>query len=175
MANLCSFELHARVKLKDEKDLLEMKKKFNLGPDCDENELFGALDTNLDEYSLLPEHYIMYIWGFCKWSVFSSFYNELKEWAIGKNIDIQIYSEENNIGFQEYFEWENGEIVDYACKDSLEFHVDDIMDGNEDDIDEIFNNKLCQEAHCTKDNYQSFADNDGYVKFGGFDDWDFKF
>lgn len=187
MANLCSFELHARVKIANENSLLDMKKRFWFDengfskkfdpndPEAKPENRFSVIEAHLDEYKLENGYYIMQIWGECKWSVFSSFYYELKEWALNHDIDIQIYSEENNCGFQEYFEWRHGEATDYVVKDMFEFHVDDITDGDEEDVEFIFENKLCKEANCTKDNYQSFADDDGYIKFGGFNNWDFKF
>jgi hypothetical protein len=78
------------------------------------------------------------------------------------------------VGFQEHYKWRNGELVIDECRDTTEFHVDDIMDDEEGDLDYLFDQKPCQEACCTKDNYQSFADEDGYIRLGGFD-WDFEY
>lgn len=175
MANLCSFELHARAKVLKEDVLTEMKRKFGVDPERNPQEMFGVLDTHLDEYKLVGDFYVMQIWGECKWSVASSFYEELNKWAEQNGVDIEIYSEENGVGFQEHFKWVNGRIVDQRCRDMLEFHVDDIMDDEDGELDYLFENKLCKEACCTKDNYQSFADDDGYIRFGGFKEWNFEF
>lgn len=179
MADLCEFELHARVKIADEKVLLEMKRKFGLESGyTNTNRIkdgFSILDTYLDEYGLTNGYYFLHISGDCKWSVYSSFYTELKEWASNYKIDIEIYSTEPGFCFQEYFKWIEGELVDFVCKDMIEFHVDDIMDAEDGEYDYLFNHKLCVEANCTKDNYQSFADEDGYVKLGGFPEENFEF
>lgn len=179
MANYCGFELHARAKILNENALIEMKRKFGFGSNgfsTEETEdSFYFLNAHLDEYKLKDGYYVLHICGDCKWAVNGPLLQQLDKFAKMHTLDMEIYSEESGVGFQEHYQWENGERVVKECKDMLEFNIDDIMDDEDGEFDYIFQNKLCQEVLCTKDNYQSFADDDGYIRLGGFSNWDFEF
>lgn len=183
MANLCSFELHARVNnLANESSLLELKRRFGLTTE-EKNffvnlpeDGFSVRDMYLDEYVFTKRTYVMHVSGECKWSVAGPLLDELQAFCQQHpDVEIEIYSAEMGVGFMEHFFIKNGKLVENECRDALEFHVNDIMEDEDGELDYIFENKLCRESCCTKDNYQSFADDEGYVRLGGFKEWNFEF
>ena len=88
-----------------------------------------------------------------------------------KEHNVEIYSEEPGIGFMEHYRWEEGElIVDEETKFAMT-HIDDIEDYPEW-AERFFDMQIVKDACITKENYELFADSDGYIKVGGFDyDW----
>lgn len=187
MANLCGFELHVRANVANEDSLLEMKKRFwfdengfsksfgqnDIGTDLENR--FSVTAAHLDEYKLINGYYVMQIWGECKWAVNGPLLDELNEFMQTHQLDAELYSEEDGVGFEEHYKWEKGILVIDKCCDLVEFHIDDIMDDEDGELNYLFNKDACVKAACTKDNYQSFADDDGYIRLGGFGDWDFEF
>lgn len=67
----------------------------------------------------------------------------------------------------EHYMWEYGEMTLDETADFLLWHIDDLVD--EEDLEIFLANDLVKKAKITKENYLSFADDDGYIKIGGYD------
>lgn len=101
--------------------------------------------------------------GDCKWSIESSINNrgdgkgDLATKT--KGIVVELWSQENGMGFQEHYIAENNGITTNDCKDWTEYCVDDF--DSLEELNEEFGTQFTDED----------IDCYGYVHIGGFDDW----
>jgi hypothetical protein len=114
------------------------------------------------------EEYYAGVDGDCAWSFQSAILdNGLLQKIIKKyKITAEVYTEEPGVGFMEHYVWEEGELVVDECRDFTTFNIYDIED--EEDLDFYIDNDIMKGHGITKENYQEFADEDGYIRIGGF-------
>ena len=171
MANLCEMDLH--VVSKKEEAIIAVKDAFTFNED--EGICAGRIyDSYVYEEGFNKEtgEYYAYIMADVAWSVRSAILDKgiLQKLIEKYNLDLEIYSEEPGCGFMEHFRWEGGEQIENEVADFALIHLDDMED--EDLRDEFFNMTIVKKYPITIDNYESFADEEGYIKLGGFDyDW----
>ena len=169
MANICEFDIHAVSK--NEEAIKAVKDGFMYNKD--EEISFGAIyDSFIYDEGFNKEtgEYFIYITGDCKWSIQSGIldYNLLQKVIEKYALDLEAYSEEPGLQFMEHYRWEGGEkVVDEETPFVL-IHIDNIEDET-DEADEFFMSQMAKDACITRDNYESFADDEGYIKLGGFD------
>lgn len=175
MANNCYFDLH--VTCKNPEGVSAILDAFDLDVDSPSANPIGAIS-----YTCIYDKghhktkefgygdYFAYIDGDCKWSVQSAILdkNRLQEIISKYKLNLEIYSEEPGCGFMEHYLWEEGELVLSESADFALIHIDNIQD-DEEWADEFFNSLIVKKTCITKDNYESFADDDGYIKVGGYD------
>lgn len=175
MANNCYFDLH--VTCKNSEGVLAILNAFDLDTNNPSTDLVGAIN---DTWTYNKGHhktkefeygdYFAYIDGDCKWSVRSAILdkNKLQEIISKYKLNLEIYSEEPGCGFMEHYLWEEGELILSESTDFALIHIDDIQDDQEW-AEDFFNSQVVKNMCITKDNYESFADDDGYIKIGGYD------
>lgn len=174
MANDCYFDLH--VTCKNLEGILAILDGLGVEGFSNRENMFGdisaAWDYDKGHHKTKANgygDYYAYVDGDCKWSVQSAILDKGKLQAIIKKykLDVEIYSEEPGIGFMEHYMWEYGEMTLDETADFLLWHIDDLVD--EEDLEIFLANDLVGRAKITKENYLSFADDDGYIKIGGYD------
>lgn len=168
MANFCEMDLH--VASKNEEAVKAIKDAFTFNED--EGICAGRIyDSFIYEEGFNKEtgEYYAYIMADIAWSVKSAILDKkVLQGLIEKyKLDLEIYSEEPGCGFMEHFRWECGEQVENEVADFALIHLDNMED--EDLRDEFFSQEATKKYPITIDNYESFADDEGYIKLGGFD------
>lgn len=122
------------------------------------------------------------IGGCCAWSVHSCMrdgvgtYNTdyetgenashgttLEEQSKLLNLEIEVYSSEPGMGFQEHYLYKNGEELIDECIDYLELFFE---------TEEEFNEE--KEEGCCSDYTWNDVDEDGYIRAGGYSEWKFQ-
>lgn len=170
MANICRFNMV----VKGEKDKVEIFKNMIRGAgtvhmgSCAEidNEQMEKLDNNIfrcfldgqTEWSVLSSLISDAItmreepetWNFCDTDK-PKFFITLFEACEQLELDMECYSDESDIGFQEHFLFVNGELLENEC---IDYDVDDYDDYDDDDYDD--------------DDY------DEDIFTGGFGEWKFQ-
>ena len=82
-------------------------------------------------------------------------------------LEIEMYSSNDDVGFQEHYVISHGEVI-------VEDHIDAILRGLTELDDTFWNNKAVKDAGITKENYREFAQYNFYINVGGYD-WDCKY
>lgn len=146
--------------------------------------LFRVFEANYDEVEELCNNtFQVVINGYCAWSVAScmfnnhdsSYYNSLKAQYPNNfrgttlpieserlNLDIEVYSEECGMCFQEHYIILKGNVVCNECVEWCEYCLDDYnsREEAERELEISITNAEWKEG--------------GFISRGGFDDWDFE-
>lgn len=118
-------------------------------------------------------HYITCLCeGDCAWSVLTAMRNgsdpnNIEKLSKRLHLDIEVYSSEYGVGFEEHFVVSDGNVIVDECVDAYTWSVDDIDD-------DFFENKMVIDAGITRDNYEDFIVDD-YITVGGYKDWWFEY
>jgi hypothetical protein len=146
---------------------------------------FRVFEADYDEVEEIGDKiYQVIINGYCAWSVnscmldqhFSSYYNNLKERYPNEfrgttliieskrlNLDVEVYSEEGGMCFQEHYIILKGDMTCDECVDWEEYFLGD-YDTKEEAEEEL-------EIEITDEEWNSGED---YISRGGFKNWDFE-
>ena len=109
--------------------------------------------------------------GDCAWSILIGMRDREKQNNIERlsdrlGLEIEAYSEEYGIGFQEHVYINHGEVEVDECEDAREWSVEcERLD------DDIWSLPEVEGAGITQENYMDYVQ-DGWLKVGGFE-WDF--
>ena len=116
--------------------------------------------------------------GYCAWSIQSamihSFFNDypdgLPVQSARLNLDIEAFSEESGIAFQELYLFSKGEEIIAECVDWYEIYIYDIMDDAEKVRERIASYDA--EKYIESGDYRDYVEG-RFVKLGGMD-WNFQ-
>ena len=169
MANNCYYEMHVFGERVNVKEFIRAMRHEGEYADSGVGRVFSC-DVKV-EYTTKGKA-ICLCEGDCAWSVLSAMRNDSNPNNIEKlserlHLDIEVYSAEYGIGFEEHYAICDGEVMVDECIDAYEWCVDDIDD-------DFFENEDVIEAGITKDNYKDFVVDD-YIRVGGYDNWDFEY
>ena len=159
MSNYCSFELKAVGK---KENLIKLHEIMNRRYNCTENDeehLWRVFEANIIDTELREDgNFVAIITGNCAWSVYSSmtaeehsYYDDYKIRKDGKknkgsclenesknlNLNIEVFSTETDIGFQEHLIIKNGELIINNCKDYADYSASWFDDNEEKDSIEL--------------------------------------
>lgn len=150
MANCCEFEMAITG---------ERENIFKLKDDiCSKFRVYSCYAYDTDSIDSKRDISRLYIGGECAWSVRSAMVDYgLIELTEEYNVDVEIYSTEPGIGFQEHMLISKGDTIIMDCVDYEEHWIDDIGSV------EAYN------AEYGTDFTEDMVD-DGYVYVGGFGD-----
>ena len=163
MANNCMYDIHVTG---SKEGIDTIRSGFGIPENT--GVFFGRI-YSAEEYDSGERdgEYYSYLYGDCAWSVDSAFNKNFRDIISKYKLNVEIYSEEPGVGFMEHYMWEYGEMTLNETADFLLWHIDDFV--NEEDLEIFLANNLVKKAKITKENYMSFADDDGYIKIGGYD------
>jgi hypothetical protein len=141
--------------------------------------VFSADDNGIEQVD--DDVYEVIINGDCAWSVHSCmfesyYYNDLKERFPNEfrgttlpieserlNLDIEVYSEECGMCFQEHYIILNGNVAVYDSVDWCEYYIRDFE--TKEEAEEELDIEITDEE---------WNGNDDFISRGGFESWDFE-
>lgn len=146
--------------------------------------MFRVFEANYDEIEEMGDGtFQVVIDGYCAWSVSScmlehGYYKDCKE-RYGNNfrgttllieskrlgVDIEVYSEESGMCFQEHYIISDGKLVRNECVDWCEYWIEDYE--TKEEAEEELNIKITDEEWAE-------GQSEGYFTRGGFENWDFE-
>lgn len=165
MPNLCFYEM--RIKGTND-DVMEFHKRmtdYNIP-----NHLYRIFEADINENTLNDNITVIDVSGSCAWSLESccraSGYSEgIDLFEVNSkelNLEIECWSSEDALGFQEHYLYKNGECYIEECVDWEDYYYDDSF---YDSFDEF-------KAECELPNYVTEEDFDDYHYYiGGFDNY----
>lgn len=180
MPNICEFLMRVKGTSENVDTFVEILQDKN----CDNSKRFcRVFEAELCYEEVKPdETKVVEIAGNCAWSVHTcmcdgagSYYEDatggdattLKEQSLFLNIDIEVYSKEPGIGFQEHYLYKHGEEIENECRDYYEFYFDDEDEFNKRKEDSDYVEYLQGKK------WDDVADG-GSLEVGGFTEWDFQ-
>lgn len=182
MANLCDFEMRVKgrnINMKKFMDALTQKNNIYIGRGAD-----ACIDYDDEEDE--SEENTATVSGYCKWSIWSSLIDNAvsmrktpKAWYHEKgeenltfitlieastiyDLDIEVFSSEPGVGFEEHYYIEKGNMINDECVDYTEIYVGEFE--TKEEAEEEYEIKIPDEE---------WDNADDYIKRGGFN-WDFK-
>ena len=174
MANNCFYQM--RVVGDKRENLEKFFRAMNWEGEYKESGVGRVYDCDmLDDIELRADGlYEMTLAGDCAWSVQCAmikgvtrdFPNGLPAQSERLNLDIEVYSEECGLEFQEHHLFKKGEHLISDCVDW--YDID--LEGHEDDVEYV--NELIDDykiaEHIKTGNYKDYVE-DGYLRVGGFE------
>lgn len=187
MPNYCNYSMRA---VGTKENIEEFIKVMNAGYDYRTMEfdydrhmfrVFEAVSDEIDEYD--DDIFAVTINGYCAWSVRScmfddGYYGRIKERypddfrgttllleSKKLGLNIEVYSEESGMCFQEHYMIIDGELVRDECVDWSEYWVEEYETKEEAEED--------LEIAITDEEWNE-AQSEGYFARGGFENWDFE-
>lgn len=167
MANNCYFRMKVVGMPEHIKELIDMLTKKDKYQDTG---LGGIYFCEIYEGS--ADEGAVELWGECAWSVATAMidYGTLDVITLPAatekfGLTVEVYSEELGMGFQEHYLVENGKIIIEECVDCEEYYVQDMT---ADEKEEFKREHRLTEGEIIE------RMEEGYVKIGGFERWDFR-
>ena len=178
MANNCSYSM--KVVGDNRENLEKFFRAMNWEGEYKESGVGRVFSCGIDEDIAQREdgRYEMTVSGDCAWSIQSAmiqgllrdFPNGLPAQSARLNLDIEAFSEECGLEFQEHFLFLKGETIIEECVDWYEIDISDIMDDAEKVRECI---ESCGvEKYIESGDYRDYLE-DGYLRLGGMD-WTFQ-
>ena len=187
MPNYCNYSMCVKGTKENVEEFIKVIQadyKYDTMEFSYDRHLFRVFEAEYDEIEeVCDDVYQAVINGYCAWSVnscmldqhFSSYYNGLKERYPNDfrgttlqieseklNLDIEVYSEECGMCFQEHYIILKGNIVCDECVDWQEYCISDY--NTKEEAEEEYGIEITDEEwNCGED----------YISRGGFGDWDF--
>ncbi|MCQ2077632.1 MAG: hypothetical protein MJZ20_11530 [Bacteroidaceae bacterium] len=119
MANYCEYDM-AVTGLRE--NVFNFKKRI-----CDECRIYECYAYDTDAIDFKRNITRLYLGGDCAWSVQTAMMDRgLVSFSKEYNVDVEVYSTEPGIGFQEHILIRKGDIIIYDCVDYEEHYIDDI-------------------------------------------------
>ena len=170
MANNCFYDIKVRGNKEGVNRLVNL---FEASNTAEKTPCIGRVYSAYvyDRQENETEAYVC-ISGDCAWSVLAAIIGFTKENALEQclreyKLDAECYSEEPGVGFMEHFLWKDGVRIEETCTDFTEVNVEDLEE-DLDDSDWFFEDEHVKILGITKENYKNFANDDGYIRIGGF-------
>lgn len=188
MPNYCDFNMHVRGRKEDIDEFIGVMLDYDLPRHF--WRVFEAEQTlcHTDENNMT----VVYIDGYCAWSVYTcmctgvhTYANDVAEerrTSLQKeserlNLDIEVYSDEPGVGFQEHYLYKNGKEIIFDCVDCAHICFEEIPGESDEErakrFDE-FKSECPIEIEVPLDEFD--CDNGYYeIVVGGYDPWKFSF
>lgn len=170
MANNCYYEMHVSGERKAVHEFVRAMKWMGEYAEQGVGRVYSCDKFDIDDGQ--GDGYAIGLSGDCAWSILSAMRddsnpNNIQKLSERLGLEIEAYSSEYGIGFEEHVYINKGDVEVNECVDAYEVCVDDIDD-------ETFNSDEFKKKGITKDNYMDYEE-DGWIQVGGFDDWEFFF
>ena len=197
MANSCDFEMKVKGKGENVRELIKLIEDNAL--DVSEERCFGGWIDNIMfdiEYNPSEKTCIGIITGECKWSVLlsllgaeGSYFDKMKNDGDESNVtcleiesqrlgvEIEIYSSEYGVGFEEHFLIRNGVLEINECIKAWKlykyyFEDEDASDEFKEIVEEFYENKISNSEWKRK--HKELMENPRNYRLGGYDEWKFE-
>lgn len=198
MANSCDFEMKVKGKSESVETLIKLLKDHEL--DESEERYFGGWLENIMyemEDDPINQSSIAFVTGGCKWSVIlsllgvkDSYYDEDKKDYGDKskvtcleneskrlNLDIEIYSSEYGVGFEEHFLIKEGELLINDCVnawqlDEMYFENEDLSEEFKEIVERFYKKKISNNEW--EELHKWLLENPRNYRLGGYDEWKFE-
>ena len=166
MANYCSYDMRIVGKKENVNEMIAMLKYDH----PDERHFYRVFSAGIYNAEERPDgRYAVDASGDCAWSVYSAMieeegYEKLCNVSGELELDIEVWSSEYGVGFQEHYIYSNGVEVESHCKDATEY----IMESLHEEYGTLEKANAATNANFTKEEW-----NDVYcdVIRGGFDNY----
>ena len=182
MANSCLYKMHVKGDVKNIEEFLRVMTDY----DYDRHfwrvfsaEAYGKIENEDGSFTY-------YIDGECAWAVYSCMLMKNGAYATGDNekdtslqleskrlnLEIEVFSEEEGMGFQEHFHYKNGEIITEESVDASCHYFDkDLYKG--ESVEEKFSNfvKELKEYGLKEEITIEDLDDNDEIWIGGFEDF----
>lgn len=177
VANNCYFQMKVCGSKENVQDFYDMMKWQNKYKDNGVGRVFSC--DCYEEYQQ-DNNYIMFLEGDCAWSIESAMVkdifgnskqNDIVSASKNLSLAIEAYSEECGSAFQEHFIIKNGNVTTEDCVDWNCYCMDEI-ETDEDAMRELLSDSEIILKGITIENYKDFIDDDGNIKVGDFEDWE---
>lgn len=140
MPNWCNYEMRVRGKKEKIEELQKIMTDNKLPRHFHRVSIDDVIDFNQKDGS-----FITHIIGQCAWSVYSCMFEgdctyqnddpkastSLQKESERLELEIEVFSDEPGIGFQEHYHYDCGEELDNECNDCIHYFFD------EDDVEEL--------------------------------------
>ena len=191
MPNYATYE--ARI-LGNEENVMKVVEIFQRENYEDGEHMFRIFEANLFDDGLYESErvkgkHVAIITGYCAWSLAtcmfrdqSSYYghpdaspNAIDITEISKKYDVEVemYSEEEGIGFEEYYYIKNGKILKEGIAEDLEVIIPDSYDNYEEFTEEY--GHPSNDNPVTKEMFDRARENGEDIRLGGYDEWAFNY
>ena len=191
MPNYATYE--ARI-LGDEENVMKVVEIFQRENYEDGEHMFRIFEANLFDDALqeskrVKGKHVAIITGYCAWSLAtcmfrdqSSYYShpdaspnaiDITEISKKYDIEVEMYSEEGGIGFEEYYYIKNGKILKEGIAEDLEIIVPEFYDDYEEFIEEY--GHPSNDSLVTKEMFDRARKDGEDIRLGGYDEWAFNY
>lgn len=197
MPNYATYE--ARI-LGDEENVMKVVEIFQRENYQDGEHMFrifeaDLFDDALQESERVKGKHVAIITGYCAWSLAtcmfrdqSSYYShpdassnaiDITEISKKYDVEVEMYSEEEGIGFEEYYYIKNGKILKEGIAEDLEVIIPDSYDNYEEFIEEYGYQSsfrlVGEDSLVTKEMFDRAKEDGEDIRLGGYDEWAFNY
>ena len=197
MPNYATYE--ARI-LGDKENVMKVVEIFQRENYEDGEHMFRIFEANLfgdelQESERAKGKHVAIITGYCAWSLAtcmfrdqSSYYShpdaspnaiDITEISKKYNVEVEMYSEEEGIGFEEYYYIKNGKILKEGIAEDLEVIIPDSYDNYKEFIEEYGYQSsfpiVGEDNLVTKEMFDRAKEDGEDIRLGGYDEWAFNY